>query len=57
MQIVILDGQTTNPGDLSWGPIEAIGPTVVHARTADGLIMERAAALSKAREKLRRAGA
>ena len=44
MQIVILDGHTTNPGDLSWAPIEAVGPTTVYDRTPDPLIIERAAA-------------
>jgi glycerate dehydrogenase len=43
MQIVILDGHTTNPGDLSWAPVEAAGPTTVYARTPDELIVERAA--------------
>ncbi len=40
--IVILDGHTANPGDLSWAAIEAIGPCVVHPRTADVDIMARA---------------
>jgi len=44
MQIVILDGHTTNPGDLSWAPVEAVGPTTVFARTPDELVVERAAA-------------
>jgi glycerate dehydrogenase len=44
MQIVILDGHTTNPGDLTWAPVEALGPTTVHARTPDDLIVGRAAA-------------
>ena len=33
MQIVILDGFTLNPGDLSWSGLEALGPTTVHDRT------------------------
>jgi len=40
--IVILDGHTANPGDLNWSEIEAIGPCVVHARTADADIVARA---------------
>jgi glycerate dehydrogenase len=39
---VILDGQTANPGDLSWSEIEAIGPCTVHARTAPEDIVARA---------------
>jgi glycerate dehydrogenase len=46
MQIVILDGHTANPGDLSWAPVEAAGPTTVFARTPDELIVERAASAS-----------
>jgi glycerate dehydrogenase len=42
MQIVILDGYTTNPGDLSWSAFEAIGPTVVHDRTPSSQVVERA---------------
>ncbi len=42
MQIVILDAYTTNPGDLSWGAVEAFGPVTVHDRTPDHLIVERA---------------
>ena len=44
MQIVILDGHTTNPGDLSWAPLEAVGPTTVYDRTPGPLVIERAAA-------------
>lgn len=42
MQIVILDGFTTNPGDLSWAAMEAIGPTTVYDRTPSRQIVERA---------------
>ena len=31
--IVVLDGQTANPGDLSWAGLEALGPCQIHART------------------------
>ena len=34
LKIVILDGQRTNPGDLSWGPIEALGDLTVYPTTA-----------------------
>jgi glycerate dehydrogenase len=34
MQIVILDGYTLNPGDLSWAGFEALGETTVYGRTA-----------------------
>ncbi len=44
MQIVILDGHTTNPGDLSWAAVEAIGATTVYGRTPTELIIDRATA-------------
>ena len=34
MKIVVLDGYTENPGDLSWGRLEALGECVVYDRTA-----------------------
>ena len=33
-RLVVLDGHTTNPGDLSWAPLEALGELTVHARTS-----------------------
>ena len=33
MKIVVLDGYTENPGDLSWKPIEELGETRVYDRT------------------------
>ncbi len=33
MKIVVLDGYTENPGDLSWGPMEALGELMVYDRT------------------------
>lgn len=33
MKIVILDGYTENPGDLSWAPLEALGKLTVYDRT------------------------
>lgn len=41
-KIVILDGYTTNPGDLSWEPIAQLGDLRVHDRTPDNLIYKRA---------------
>jgi len=43
MRIVILDACTTNPGDLDWGPVEALGELAVHDRTPDEEIVARAA--------------
>ena len=34
MKIVVLDGYTENPGDLSWGPLEALGELTVYDRTS-----------------------
>ena len=42
MQIVILDGSTTNPGDLSWAPLEALGQVTVFDRTPADRIVSRA---------------
>ena len=33
MKIVVLDGYTENPGDLSWAPLEALGTLTVYDRT------------------------
>jgi glycerate dehydrogenase len=33
MRIVVLDGYTLNPGDLSWQPLEALGATAIYDRT------------------------
>lgn len=43
MKIVVLDGQTLNPGDLSWSGLEALGELTVHERSAPGEVRERAA--------------
>ncbi len=34
MKIVVLDGYTENPGDISWAPLEALGEVTVYDRTA-----------------------
>ena len=41
-QIVVLDGHTLNPGDLSWDAIAAQGEFTVHDRTPPGQVVERA---------------
>jgi glycerate dehydrogenase len=41
-RIVVLDGFTLNPGDLSWQPLSALGTLVVHERSAGEEIVERA---------------
>ena len=43
MKIVVLDGFTLNPGDLSWQPLAALGPCQVYDRTAPDEVMARAA--------------
>jgi glycerate dehydrogenase len=43
-RLVVLDGQTTNPGDLSWEPLEKLGALTVHARTAPEQVAARIAA-------------
>lgn len=43
MKIVVLDGYTLNPGDLSWNGLAVLGNLVVHDRTPADLILERAA--------------
>ena len=40
-RIVVLDAWATNPGDLSWAPIEALGECVFHDRTPATLAAER----------------
>lgn len=42
MKIVVLDGHTLNPGDLSWAPLAALGELAVHDRTAASLVVPRA---------------
>lgn len=41
MKIVVLDGYTLNPGDLSWKELEALGSLTVYDRTPNELILER----------------
>ena len=42
MKIVVLDGRTLNPGDLSWDGFRALGQFTVHDRTAVDDIPQRA---------------
>ena len=42
MKIVILDGYSANPGDLSWKELETMGELVVYDRTAHGETVARA---------------
>ena len=41
MRIVITDGYTLNPGDLSWDGLDQFGEVVYHNRTAAGEVLER----------------
>jgi len=43
MKIVVLDGYTLNPGDLSWAGFEGLGDVTIHARTPldEASILER----------------
>ena len=41
MKIVILDGYTENPGDLSWSGLEALGELTVYDRTPQDKVSER----------------
>lgn len=43
MKIIVLDGYTLNPGDLSWKGLEKYGEVVVYERTPIDKIVERAA--------------
>jgi len=41
--LVVLDGHTTDPGDLSWERLEQMGELTVHARTAPEQVAARIA--------------
>ena len=41
MKIVVLDGQTLNPGDLSWDDLAELGELNVYERTPPELVKER----------------
>lgn len=42
MRIVVLDGYTLNPGDLSWEPFQQFGEFIVYDRTPADKVLERA---------------
>jgi len=42
MKIVVLDGYTLNPGDLSWDRLKELGDCTVHDRTPPDSLLERA---------------
>lgn len=42
MQIVLLDGYASNPGDLTWAPLRELGELTVYDRTAPDQVVERA---------------
>lgn len=42
MQIVLLDGYASNPGDLTWQPLSEMGELTVYDRTAPDQVVERA---------------
>lgn len=42
MKIVVLDGYTLNPGDLSWDELKALGELTVYERTDPEQVVERA---------------
>ena len=43
MRIVVLDGYTLNPGDLSWDQLNQLGDVTIHDRSAPEEVLERAA--------------
>lgn len=43
MKIVVLDGHTLNPGDLSWAPLQQLGDVTIHDRTPPDQVLVRAA--------------
>ncbi len=42
MQIVLLDGYASNPGDLTWAPLKEMGEVTVYDRTQPSEVVERA---------------
>ena len=42
MKIVILDGYTANPGDLSWDEFTQLGECTIHERSLEAEVVERA---------------
>ncbi|HUR47583.1 MAG TPA: D-2-hydroxyacid dehydrogenase [Candidatus Saccharimonadales bacterium] len=42
MNIVVLDGYTLNPGDLSWEPLKQLGACTIHDRIPHSAVVEKA---------------
>ncbi len=42
MQIIVLDGYTLNPGDLSWAELKKLGPCMFFDRTPEDQVVDRA---------------
>ena len=42
MRLVILDGYTTNPGDMDWGRLKSLGELTIYEKTLEHEIVERA---------------
>ena len=40
MKIVVLDGYSANPGDLSWSEMEKLGDLKVYPRTSENKVVE-----------------
>src|SRR6056297_958167 len=42
MKIILLDGYTMNPGDMSWDPLKELGDVTIYNRTPPEKTVERA---------------
>jgi glycerate dehydrogenase len=42
MKIVVLDGYTVNPGDMSWDELKKLGDVTVYDQTTPDKLIERA---------------
>ena len=51
MKVVVLDGYTLNPGDISWEGLEALGECVVYDRTSLTDVQETIDRIGDAEEK------
>ncbi|OAD19427.1 D-isomer specific 2-hydroxyacid dehydrogenase, catalytic domain protein [Candidatus Thiomargarita nelsonii] len=40
MNIVVLDGYTLNPGDLSWAPLQSLGHCEIYDRTPPDAVVQ-----------------
>ena len=50
MKLVALDAYTSNPGDLSWAGLRALGECVIYDRTAPDMIVERSRDAGRTRD-------